>query len=258
MDQWYYVINNQRLGPASKEDLVSFIRENKLGVNSFVWKKGFKDWMKVSDVEELQASDEDEIPALLDFDWSDVNKDEKNLYILIGRDRGLPEDTQYGPYNFETVLKLFDDKRITVKTYIWTKGLANWVLIGDVPLFDKAAKKAKSLGLELPPTLESKENRQNPRKPFVARILFRNNKTILEGVCRDISVGGMQVLVDSTPIKVADVIDINVHPENSEYHFVAKGEVARLLPGSQGFSFRFKELSVEALTAIKSYLKDKN
>lgn len=256
MEQWYYVINNQRLGPASKEDLLSFIRDAKLGENSFVWKKGFKDWMKVSEVSELQVTLEDDIPLPIDFDWTEVDKNEKNLYLLIGRDRGLPEDTQYGPYNFATVLKLFEDKRITGKTYIWTKGLTNWVVIEEVPLFDKAAKKA--VNVDLPPLTESKENRQNPRKPFVARILFRNNKTILEGVCRDISVGGMQVLVDSTPIKVADIIDINVHPENSEYHFVAKGEVARILPGSQGFSFRFKELSVEALTAIKSYLKDKN
>ena len=58
-------------------------------------------------------------------------------------------------------------------------------------------------------------------------MFFANNDQLFEGVCRDISIGGMQVLVDHFPAQVGERISLNVHPENSEHHFVADGEIVR-------------------------------
>ena len=40
------------------------------------------------------------------------------------------------------------------------------------------------------------DRRKIKRKPFVARMFYHNDSIVYEGVCRDISVGGLQVLVD--------------------------------------------------------------
>ena len=66
----------------------------------------------------------------------------------------------------------------------------------------------------------------------------------------------MQVLVDQIPAEKGERISINVHPENTEHHFVAGGEVVRLLDGGQGFSFRFTELNEDAKEAIQKYLDE--
>lgn len=75
-------------------------------------------------------------------------------------------------------------------------------------------------------------------------------------MCRDISIVGMQVLMDDFQGSTGDRISINVHPENSDYHFTAAGVVVRLLEGNSGFSFRFQGLSDEARNSIEKYLQD--
>ena len=77
--------------------------------------------------------------------------------------------------------------------------------------------------------------KKNKRKPFVARMFYHNDSIVYEGICRDISIGGLQVLVDSFPGKIGDDISLNVHPENTDYSFVAGGKIVRILDGNQGF-----------------------
>ena len=73
-------------------------------------------------------------------------------------------------------------------------------------------------------------------------------------LCRDISVGGLQVLVSSFPGNIGDDVTMNVHPDNSDYNFVASGKIVRLLEGGQGFSLRFLDLSPEAEQSIRTYI----
>ena len=89
---------------------------------------------------------------------------------------------------------------------------------------------------------------------YYSLVINVNNKKVFEGICRDVSVGGMQVLIDQFPGKAGEKISINVHPENSDYHFVASGQIVRLLEGNNGFSFRFQQLSDEAKKAIEKYV----
>jgi hypothetical protein len=55
------------------------------------------------------------------------------------------------------------------------------------------------------------------RKPFIARIFFNNDKKFFEGICRDISVGGMQVLVDGFNGNMENVLWIE-----DRHHFFGK------------------------------------
>ncbi|MBL7665025.1 MAG: PilZ domain-containing protein [Bacteriovoracaceae bacterium] len=98
------------------------------------------------------------------------------------------------------------------------------------------------------------DRRSAARKPFVARMFFHDNNQLYEGICRDISIGGMQVLVADYPGNVGDEISLNVHPENSEQHFVASGKIVRMLDKGQGFSFRFTVIETDAIKAIQKYI----
>ena len=141
-------------------------------------------------------------------------------------------------------------KRINGKTLIFAIGMDNWKFLAETPLF-------KKMSGESTPKIEESERRIGGRRPFVARILFHNNATIFEGVCNDVSVGGMQVLIADFPGKVGDKISLNVHPDNSAYHFAAKGKIVRFLEDRQGFSLRFFKLEQEAKKSIKSYIRQK-
>lgn len=189
-------------------------------------------------------------PQASEFDWSNVDKDEKLFYLLIGSDRGQ-RDTQYGPYELNLIEKLFLENRINAKTLIWCKGMENWLMFGDIPIFSEMFQGANN-------NISDEDRRQNFRKPFVARMFFHNQSKLYEGLCRDISIGGMQVMVPGFPCQVGETISINVHPENSDYHFVAKGSIVRVLDGQMGFSFRFLNLTEDAKSAIASYIKNES
>lgn len=243
---WFYVENNDKVGPIDQDKMVSLIKKGKLNLDSYVWTTGFENWKKLSEVDSLNTymkEEKDDDP----FDWSGVNPEEKIFYIMVGKDRGNSVDTLYGPYSLEILGKLYRENRINGRSFIWCSGMKNWKILADIDVFEQ------SFG-ERPPEIGEVERRAGRRRPFIARMLFHNNSSLYEGICRDISLGGMQVLVSGFPAQLGEQISFNVHPDNSDYHFVASGEVVRVLEGGQGFSFRFIDISDEAKSSITKYI----
>jgi hypothetical protein len=255
-EKWYYVQKGNRHGPVAQDVIEAMISKKELKQEDYVWKKGFDNWKKIQDVDELQVPDQTtvestpELPAVTEkeFSFKNLAEDERAVFIRIGNDRGqAPSD--YGPFNLKQLKQLFKENRINGKTYIFSPGMKEWMIMADLPEYQEIFE-------ELPPVIQEVERRSNVRKPFIARLFIQNDKKLFEGICRDISIGGMQVLLDDFRGKTGDQISINVHPENSEYHFTADGVVVRILEGNSGFSFRFNNLNDEAREAIEKYVEE--
>ena len=261
--QWYYVSGKDRVGPVEKEQLAALVSENSLNGDSFVWRKGLESWQHLKDVAELApllAPPEPPPPpppppptplpiAKIDepkFSWEQIEDNVQVVSIKIGADRGCPE-AEYGPFTITALDKLFKENRINKKTFIYTPGMENWQFLGDTPLFARFSGESNS-------GIEESERRQGTRRPFVARLLFTDQDAIFEGVCRDISVGGLQILIANFPGTVGQSVNMNVHPDNSEHCFMATGKIVRLLDGGAGFSIRFDSLGPEAQSAINNYV----
>ncbi len=259
---WYYVEGKDRIGPVDEAAIEKLIFDEKINLDTYVWRKGFDNWQKVSSVNELAAiidkknfavkiqkdSGEELIPAAVPtIDWEHIDEDRKIFSIKVGIDRGGNESI-YGPYSLIILKKLFKEKRINGKTYIYASGMENWEFLADLPIY-------KDISGEEPPVILETERRSAIRRPFIARLLFHDSKKVYEGICRDVSIGGMQLLVSSAPVSVGEKIILNVHPDNSAYNFTAEGKVVRLLDGDQGFCVVFTSLGLEAQNAIKKYVE---
>jgi hypothetical protein len=287
--QWYYVQGSERVGPVSEEEIHQLFGEGTLTRESYVWRKGFDNWRSLDSIEEFGnlgsappemeedlaqeealnppaedldypdlsgASDDisaipqmgesdDRVPA---FDIHAIGFEEKVFSIKVGYDRGANE-SEYGPFSLSQLHRAYSEQRINEKTFIFTPGMTTWVLLGDFERSDEI------MG-GMPPQITDADRRINVRKPFVARLFFHDNESFYEGICRDISVGGLQILVSNYPCGVGDNVSMNVHPDNSEYHFTASGTVVRVLDGNTGFSLRFEDLSEEAVNAIQGYISE--
>lgn len=264
-DNWYYVQKGNRQGPVALEIITSMMAKEDLKPDDFVWKKGFDNWKKIRDVSELQEAP---IPAMAavpemeefpkapeihlenkEFSFTSIHDSEERLIFLrIGNDRG-GASSDYGPFSLKQVKQLFKENRINGKTFLFTTGMREWKILADISDYQDFFD-------ELPPILKEADRRTSSRKPFIARLFVQDSKKLFEGLCRDISVGGMQVLVDDFKGKAGDRLTINVHPDNSEYHFTASGVVVRVLEGNAGFSFRFQFLNDEARAAIEKYVQE--
>lgn len=254
-EKWYYVLAGERQGPVEFKQVYDLYSNGTLNEDDYVWYKGLDNWIKIKNAEEFnqpinEIIEEPLVPEPIEesVDLAQFDQDSKSFYIKTGSDRGQAE-TEYGPFSIELLKSLYDEKRINAKTFIFTKGMSNWMILGEVDGYEQVFE-------ELPPAINEENKRDFKRKPFIARMFIQNNQEIFEGICRDVSIGGMQVLVDNFPGKIDEKISINVHPENTEHHFVASGQIVRILEGGQGFSFRFSELSEDATSAINSYISE--
>jgi hypothetical protein len=259
MAEWYYVDSGERVGPITQDEVEKLVVDGVLDADSYVWTKGYENWEKLGEVEELsyiyateEAADTGLPPVIGDegpkeFSWEDLGNHDKVIMIKVGIDRGGKE-TEYGPYTLIELQKAFGENRINEKTLVFINGMNEWIFLSDSPIFEKFFGSPQI-------KIEDIDRRKNSRKPFVARMFFHDTNELFEGVCRDISTGGMQVLVSGAPFNVGDEITLNVHPDNDSYSFVASGSVVRKLDADQGFALRFKNLSGEAEAAIDSYVK---
>lgn len=258
MTSWYYVQGSERVGPVEQSDLKALVLQGVLGSDSYVWRKGFENWQRMSEVDELEnlmggaesSPSIGEIPAMDNsaarFDWDSVDHNKRLFMIRIGLDRGT-EEVEYGPYALAELKRAFDEKRINGKTFIFAPGMSDWMFLAEIPIYE-------TLFEDMPPVIDEIDRRRAPRRPFVARMFFHNNSDLFEGTCRDISLGGLQVLSSNLPVRMGEKVTLNVHPDNSGHSFTASGTVVRLLEGNQGFSLRFEALSDDANSAISSYI----
>ncbi|WP_441001137.1 DUF4339 domain-containing protein [Fodinibius sp. SL11] len=56
MEEWYYVKENEKIGPVEKEELLNLIKQKVVKEEDLVWTQGMKDWEKSKKVEPLQSA----------------------------------------------------------------------------------------------------------------------------------------------------------------------------------------------------------
>jgi hypothetical protein len=161
-------------------------------------------------------------------------------------------EVQTGPYPESEIKRWIQTGQVRSDAFVWQDSLSDWQPINTVPAF-QGLFGVHSESLEG----VSPEKRGHPRKPLTAKIYLTNQREVLSGLCRDISVGGMQVLTDPLPGRSGDEIHLNVLPpkDSGLSSFAARGIIVRILEDQRGFSFRFTDISTEAVRAIKQYIK---
>lgn len=53
MSGWWYIVNGQRIGPVSDDDLHHLLASNTLTPSTFVWKAGMEEWRAAAEVDAL-------------------------------------------------------------------------------------------------------------------------------------------------------------------------------------------------------------
>ncbi|MFZ4712321.1 MAG: GYF domain-containing protein [Bacteriovoracaceae bacterium] len=252
-DNWYYVERGERKGPITHDEMEVKIQNKFLGESDYVWKKGFENtWKKIKDVPELYvifntAPITSSIPEIK-FDMKTIIESEKVFLIKTGPDRN-GEEKEYGPFSLNMLKTLLKDERINGKTLVYAPGMGSWMFLAELPNY-------RDIFQAEPPEILEQDRRQYKRKPFIARMFFHDNKKVYEGICRDVSVGGMQIMIADFPGRPGDKISLNVHPENADFHFVASGKIVRMLDSDSGFSFRFTDLGQDAVNAITRFVNE--
>lgn len=246
--KWYTVVADRPVGPLSAKEIVQRIQAHELNFASHVWKVGFSGWTRIYDVidfkplmpsepssatlAEIQKSTQAPPPPL-----APQQKEELRVWYV------YLDEASYGPVSDRELTALIEAGRVNTATYMWTKGFADWQQGKDVDYWKKRLGKPAAA-----------DKRAAPRKPFETKILLTDGKEVGWALCRDISVGGMQVLMDHSPGPTGAHLKLNVNPNGGVPGFSCEGVVVRILEDGRGFSFRFTSLSPEAKASIEKYI----
>ena len=164
-------------------------------------------------------------------------------------------DVQTGPYAAQELKRMIANGQVPASAFVWQENFSEWKPVDSVAELKAAAPGAPPPARVAAPATPA-EKRSAPRKPLVAQIYATNHAQVVSGICRDISIGGMQVLTDQNPGAVGTTIRLNVAPpkDSGLKPFVAEGVVVRILEDQRGFSFRFSQISDEAKQSIQGYI----
>ncbi len=242
--QWFIVNNETLIGPLEESELVQLAQKGEISPVSFAWRKSLEKWTPLYEIQEFQSLlPSKPSPALLEEAKKRSIKPPKKTNIRKREWFVYTDHTQYGPFS-EDELALVNG--ISAKSFVWKSGMKNWESIQDIPSLILNFANSSEIS-------ESNEKRNMPRHPFHAKILFINNTETGWGLCRDISIGGVQLLIDNPLVSVGDKLKLNISAEGYIPAFTCSGEVVRMLENHRGFSFRFEGLPETAQKAIEKY-----
>lgn len=271
--RWFVASGDSWIGPLFASEVYKKVISHEISWAHFVWAPDQSGWMRICDTEAFASSVPQkpakkllsQLKGVMEGDDDTQSSGPRSGAKLMRRKRSGSQsieirdwflyfnDSQFGPFSKTEVERFLQVGKIHDKVHAWKEGMVDWERIHDIPELRLKAGVETKKG-----TTEVRSQRASPRRPLVAHILLSNEDVLIAGVCRDISVGGMQVLTDQIPGKAGAHIRLNVSPSGSGglSPFVAEGVIVRLLEDGRGFSFRFENLSEVAKRAIEKYIQE--
>ena len=162
--KWYYAKGNQPVGPNTEEEIIALYQIGRLDENSQVYQEGKDNWVTLNE--------------------SDIKLPTKNVDTQNESNNQVADDWYYaengqsvGPFSEEQMRQFLRTNKIYGETYVYKKGLPDWIPLKQSELFDGFTY-AVQLEQPKPQVVAAKPNNTNRNLLIVLIILV-----ILLGGC---------------------------------------------------------------------------
>jgi len=133
-------------------------------------------------------------------------KQESNWYVLRG-------ENKFGPFQFGAMLAMIQKGELFDYNYIWSQGMENWTLLGDVSEFSK--DKLALLIQTKDPISHAFLQRAADRADVKIPILAHNDQHFFDGECVSISDNGALVLLNNPLLLPGE--NVYLHFKSTEF-----------------------------------------
>lgn len=121
--KWYYAKGNQPVGPNTEEEIIALYQIGRLDENSQVYQEGKDNWVTLNE--------------------SDIKLPTKNVDTQNESNNQVADDWYYaengqsvGPFSEEQMRQFLRTNKIYGETYVYKKGLPDWIPLKQSELFD--------------------------------------------------------------------------------------------------------------------------
>ncbi len=260
---WFVALDHEKwIGPMSASEIVARIQKGELTWAHYGWCKGQARWERVCDIPAFRAAVPAQPNKIIEVEvQKSAQKASRKTSAPPPPSRKAQSwylyynDSQFGPFTEQDIHRFLRIGKIHGDVHVWKDGMSTWEKLKRVDHFKESVAESKSARIA-----RKTERRRAPRVPVVARSLMSAAGKVFSAVCRDVSIGGMQVLTRDLPGPVGARLKLNISAPvtvagRKIESFVAEGEIVRLLEDGKGFSFRFEKLSDHSRRCIEAYIQ---
>ncbi|MGE0764275.1 MAG: GYF domain-containing protein [Bdellovibrionales bacterium] len=246
MSQFYISHEGQQIGPMSLTEIVDGVRKNKLSLLDYVYDDGKGDWVLLMEYPAVAQQLKDHKPAPPPKKMPpqqagpEATAPEAALVadkVNEAKARGEPlnehaisewyvlkGENKFGPFAFNDVVKMLQQKVVFEFDFVWHPGMASWKRIAELASFN-ADSIRKLQTANMPDIQEVFFRRRHRRMNYNGTILVHDNKTVWKGGGMEISAGGAGVVMENAMIVPGQTLYLHFKPCDGVPPFNAVCEV---------------------------------
>ncbi len=123
MASWFYVRNNQQVGPVTLEQLQAMAQRGELRQEDKVWGEGMPDWVAAGSVQELRPA---AVSIPVATDAAPASASPSVWYYA-------RDNQQSGPITLEQLQAMVRTGQLRSVDRVWADGMKDWVEVSSVP-----------------------------------------------------------------------------------------------------------------------------
>lgn len=175
----------------------------------------------------------------------------------------LKGETQYGPYSYEEVIQMTQQKLLYGFEYVWAPHLAAWTSMSELAEF--SPDRLQRL-IEKSPDADAFNRRKAPRVGVSIPVYCHDNAKFWKGSVENLSIGGCLVLMENPTLLPGDHINLHFRRQKVQQSaFNCTGEILtkRLIKQKIQFdtniyyAVRFLTMNSIGRELIKTWVEEK-
>lgn len=246
MSQYYLSHNGEQMGPMELTDIVNSVKNNKIGLLDYVFDQEKNDWVLLMEfaplahlLKDLKAPPPPSKapPGAVQMNSTEPERVVVEESVKKARQHGelLPEhsitewyvlkgENKFGPFAFNDVVKMLQQKVVFEFDFVWHPGLSSWKRIAELGAFQPESIRKLKLG-NMPEIQEVFFRRRHRRMSYNGTIIVHDNKSVWKGDGMEISAGGAGVVMENSMIVPGQTLYLHFKPCDGVPPFNAVCEV---------------------------------
>lgn len=256
MKAFYVYINEQQVGPLSKEEIMAKLSSGEFQPSDFIYDESKKEWVAFLNHQAFaQAQEKVQQKNKKSADLHPT-PDQQEWFVLQG-------DNRHGPFSFLEIVKMCQNGKVQPHDFLWRESFSGWKKLADITEFsaDSIRKVKDQKDSE---ASEAFFRRRHARVKYGASILVHNQKRVFKGNSIEISEGGAALVLNTDEFSVNSNLFLHFKPGDGVPPFNAICSVVNVQPAQPGhfkYGVKFVSISQTVQMAIRGFAelnKNKN
>lgn len=232
---FYLSVSEQQQGPFALQDVANKLKAGEVEPTDYIFVESVDQWLPLLEYKELQELIKPKAPSkpapktnaepsqVEHQSYEEVQESAKHespkeeWYVLKG-------DHRYGPFSYNEMLKMLQEKQVFEFDYVWKHPMDTWHRVAELESFH--SHKIKELSLSDNPEIQQLFfRRRHSRVEFGGSLIIHDNQKVWHGDGLEISEGGAGIQMNNAMLLPGQKIFVHFKPSDGLPSFNALCEI---------------------------------